>query len=109
MDELEELLEGHRPEVKAAIRAAFAAAESNGNDPQHDYRALMQLGHLLAGGAPPPVAVIVAAVGAAVSLLRYTQRKRRKRINRSRKRGMSAGLAAYNANKAAERRRAVQR
>lgn len=109
MDDLDELLEGHRPAVKAALRAAFAAAESDKNDPYDDYVTLKALGHMLAGGAPPPAAVIIAAVGAAVSLLRYAQKKRRKRINKSRRRGMSAGLAAYNANKAAERRRATKR
>ena len=101
--ELEDLMDGLRPDVKRAIRAAFEAAEGD-NDEQHDYRALMQLGHLLAGGAPPPVAVIIAAVGAAVSLLRWQRRKRRKRINISRKNAMSAGMAAYRASKLAGRR-----
>lgn len=98
---LELLLEGHRPDVKRAIRAAFRAAESDKNDPRKDYEALMQLGNLLASGAAPPVAIVVAAVGAAVSLLRYTQRKRRKRINKSRRDGMSAGLSAYRASRLA--------
>ena len=101
---LEELISQHRPEVRAALRAAFAAAESDDNDIQHDYRALMQLGHVLAGGAAPPVAVVIAAVGAAISFLRYTQRKRRRRINISRRRGMGAGLSAYQASRLAGRR-----
>jgi len=100
---LEELISQHRPEVRAALRAAFAAAEGD-NDVTDDYAALAKLGHLLAGGASPPAAIIIAAVGAAVSLLRWQQRKRRKRINRSRRRGMRAGLAAYNASKLAGRR-----
>lgn len=98
-EQLEELLEGHRPDVKRAIRAAFAAAEGDTNDPYDDFVALSKLGHVLAGGAAPPVAVIIAAVGAAVSLLRWQQKKRRKRINKSRRDGMSAGLNAARSSK----------
>lgn len=99
---LEELIKDHRPEVKAALRAAFAAAEGDQNDPYDDFVALSKLGHVLAGGAAPPVAVVIAAVGAAVSLLRWHQKKRRVRINKSRRDGMSAGLAAARSSKFTE-------
>ena len=98
---LEELLDGHRPAVKQAMRAALKVMNDEKRDPKEDYIQLAKLGHLLAGGAAPPVAVIISAVEAAISLLRYHRRARGKRINRSRISGMSAGLAAYRASKIA--------
>tara|TARA_R110002020_G_scaffold38779_9_gene116118 strand:- start:898 stop:1278 length:381 start_codon:yes stop_codon:yes gene_type:complete len=101
---LEELLEGHRPAVKQAMRAALRAINDEKRSPKDDYKSLATLGKALVGGGAPPVAIIISAVEASLSLLRYHRKKRRQRINRSRAKGMSAGLAAYQASKIASAR-----
>ena len=98
VEEVEELLEGHRPEVKRAVRAALSAIE-NDTDPEDAALDLAKLGSTLAAGAKPSPAIIVAAIVAGIQLLKWGVKKRQRRIARSRARGTAAGLAAHRASR----------
>lgn len=99
---LDYLIDGHRPEVQAAIRAAFAAAEDYDNDTTtDDITPILQLAQVLAFGGTPGVAAVVSAIGAAVGMLARGQRRRRRRIAVRRRNGMASGLMAYRASRLA--------
>jgi hypothetical protein len=95
----EDDLKGLRPAVAAAVRAALAAPQED-SDPEDDRKDLMELAIMLMGGASPPSMVLVAAVGAIVRLLKLGSAHRREVIEKSRRAGTAAGLAAWHASRA---------
>lgn len=95
--------------ARRAVRAALRAATDETTDPRADFVSLMRLGHVLAGGAVPPVAVLISAVAGAVGLLKWAHKKKKRRISKSRRNAMSAGLNARRASRATSARMQAQR
>lgn len=101
-EDLEPLLKDEPPDVQKAVRRAIKLLEEDdGPTPEDALHTLVRLGSTAASGTRPSGPLIVEAVAALLTLGRTLHQKRKKKIAKSRREGTAAGLAAYQASKAA--------
>lgn len=101
-EDLQPLIEDEPPEVQKAIRRAIRLLEEDdGPQPAEALHTLVKLGSTAAAGTRPSGALIVEAIAALLTLGRTVQQKHRAKVAQSRRKGTAAGLAAYQASKAA--------